>query len=175
VSCVPFVVQEPQIYEPRIARSPRIPRATTQDSGAGQAQETRQDASIDILLLATRPLRGFAASRLCFPGLSLTGPEKVTDGVLTPASLKTQRRQDQQAWGKGIGSSPFASLRLCVSPFVSFVLFVVQKPQIYEPRMARSPRIPCATTQPIISPRDTQRAPDESSCPGKPEGCPGTR
>jgi hypothetical protein len=80
-----------------------------QDSGAGRAQKTQQDANIGGLLLATRPLRGFAASRLCFPCLSLTGPEKVARPVLTPASLKTQRRQDLKP--RVSSSFPFASLR----------------------------------------------------------------
>ena len=39
------------------------------------------------------------------------------DGFLTPASLKTQRRQDRREMASGLRPYPFASLRLCVRPF----------------------------------------------------------
>ena len=40
-----------------------------------------------------------------------------SDGFLTPASLKTQRRQDRRVMASGLRPYPFASLRLCVRPF----------------------------------------------------------
>jgi hypothetical protein len=67
------------------------------------------------------------------------------DAILTPASLKTQRRQDMRR--KASALPHFASWRLCVSQFVSFVLFVVKEPEIPEPRMTQSPRILPSTPQ----------------------------
>jgi hypothetical protein len=54
---------------------------------------------------------------------------------------KTPRNED-----RGIRLPCFASLRLCVSQFVPFVLFVVKEPQIPEPRITKSPRNLPSTT-----------------------------
>jgi hypothetical protein len=122
----------------------------------------------DLLVTVPSPL---AASRLCFRCLSGKGPERKSLQASKPrrrpeprwsqpqrlsASARITPRPIRRKAGKQSraeapirrGTQPRPSLRPSMTQFVSFVPFVVQAPQIPEPRITRSPRNLQPTTAP---------------------------